>query len=87
MNELIKNVYNLSIEINPHKSYYQSIIQYLNSGNIISNDIPENILIEIIQHNSLIEIQVYPDNAIDYFTIYHYDIDKAVKEALKNINI
>jgi len=50
------------------------LYKYSNEPNEISDKIGNN--------ENLIEITCYPDSAVGYFTVYHYDIELAIDEAL-----
>ena len=80
-----------SIEINRHKSDYMSIYDYLNQIKEIRycyEDEPEEafnkdfekVIDKIKETDTIIEIQVYPQTPIGFYTIYHYDYDMALKE-------
>jgi hypothetical protein len=68
----------VSIEINPHKDYYQTIEEYINP-----EDINSKVLKKIIDSNTLVELQFHPDSTVGFFIIYHYDLEVAIDTALK----
>lgn len=74
------------ININPHTSGYQTIDEYkkylIDSLAIEDGDIDGKIYEKMKELNSFISIQFYPDSPVGYYTIYHYDIEKAIDEAL-----
>jgi len=67
----------VSIEINRYRVFYDTIEDAVNNKNI-----SEEIKRGIIKTNNFIEIQFYPDTPIGFYTVYHYDIDLAINEAL-----
>ena len=71
------------IIVNEHRDYYQSVqerLKELSSGDI---DIPVDIKAKMIKTDTIISIQFYPDNPIGSYDIYHWDMDKALDEALQ----
>ena len=49
-------------------------------------DIEDCIKDKIIELNTIVELQFYPDSPIGFYKIYHYDIEMAVDDAIKIIN-
>lgn len=83
----------VSITINRHRNYYQSIQegvddikkptinQILNSCE--SELLSEEIANKMIEHNTIIDLQFYPNTPIGFYSIYHYDLEMALDEALE----
>jgi len=71
--------------INEHRNYYQSAEEKLEE--LAHFECPPNILEEIklkmIEIDTIIEIQFYPDTPIGFFSIYHWDLNKAIDLALQ----
>lgn len=80
----------IALSINSHKGEYLSVTDYLN--NLIELDIvdPLEDLVyskEMIERDSVIELQFYPDTPIGSYTVIHYDLEEAVDKALEILNI
>jgi hypothetical protein len=77
----------VTIIVNRHRDYYQTAEDYIDndietrcsSGQEVSDDIRG----KIIAADSLIEIQFYPHTPIGFYSVYHYDMDKALDKCLK----
>lgn len=71
------------ITVNYHKDMYQTVSEYL-------DDLGENVddaeRFEMIQRDTIIEIQLYPHTPITSYGILHYDLDMALDEALNILN-
>lgn len=79
------NPMSISIEINKHKEYYDSIIDFLHEKQLA--EIPKDVLYEIIKRDTLINVTCYPITPIGFYDIVHYDLDIALERmynALKN---
>lgn len=80
LNELISLCKNsVSIDINNHRDYYMSVLEYI--GNDIE-DIDESVLNTMVELDTTISIQFYPDTPIGSYTVYHYDLETAVDKCL-----
>ena len=81
LTELIKEAkFSVSITANNHRDYYETIEQYIKAEE--RKDISNDIWLKMIELDTCIELQVYPNTPIGSFTIYHYDVDKAIEKAL-----
>tara|TARA_R110000782_G_scaffold82986_1_gene163007 strand:+ start:56 stop:319 length:264 start_codon:yes stop_codon:yes gene_type:complete len=81
LQELIKKTKcSVTITVNNHRDYYETIEKYINieKRKDISNDIWQ----KMIESDTCIELQVYPDTPIGFYVIYHYDIENAIDIAL-----
>lgn len=73
----------VEVRCNSHKSYYDTIEEHI--GDDIGQ-VDEDTLEEIIRTNTLICIQFYPHSSVGFYTVYHYDLDKAIEKALSLLN-
>lgn len=78
----------VSITINRHRNYYQSIQEGVDDINQILNSCKSELLSEeiankMIEHNTIIDLQFYPNTPIGFYSIYHYDLEMALDEALE----
>lgn len=74
---------NISIEINPHRAYLMDVKEYINE--IDTRDVPEDVLREMVQRDTVITVQAYPNTPMSFVLIHHYDIDAALELAINQI--
>lgn len=74
--------------VNEHRDYYQSAEKSLEE--IMGYECPPEIDPEVrkvmIETDTIIKIQFYPDTPIGSYDIYHHDLDAALDEALDCFN-
>ena len=73
----------VSVEVNPNKDFYEGIESYLESNNL---EVDLDVLNKMIEIDRMIIISFYPDTPIGFYTIVHYDLDKALDECLSTFN-
>jgi len=80
----------ITIEINDHKTYYQTVREWaldmINRMEIQPDDIPPEIFAEMEKRDTVISIHFYPDTPVGFYRIFHYDMDEAIKLALSTFN-
>lgn len=80
----------VSITVNQHRDYYQSVKDYIEGQAQLDEDLIEEIGLDVYEEmqktNTVIEVQAYPDTPIGSYRILHYDIDKAVRIMLDCVN-
>ena len=81
----------ISIEINQHKQNYQSVEQYITerlswNNETVEEEIGIAVYDKMVETNTIIELQVYPDTPIGFYRIWHYDVEIAIERYLKAIN-
>ena len=81
----------VNIEVNKHKDYYSSVKEHLNTVYETYNcgifeDISEDVLQKMIETDTIIHIQFYPNTPVGFNEVWHYDIDDAINIALKMIS-
>lgn len=78
------------IQVNSHRDYYMTAEQQLKEleeqGQIKKSDIDPEMRTKMIELNTIIEVQFYPDTPVGSYSIYHYDIEDALKIALECIS-
>ncbi len=74
----------VSITVNKHRDYYQSVKDYIEEDLI--DEIGQDVYEEMKKTNTVIEIQAYPNTPIGSYRIVHYDIDKAIDIMLSCVN-
>ena len=71
---------------NQHKDYYQDPEHYirdLTPGGEELDEVPRDVIEEMIKRDTIIELQFYPRTPVGFYKIYHYDIDAAIEQALE----
>lgn len=72
------------ITVNEHRNYYQSAEQALEeyANYECPPEIEDGVRKVMIETNTVINVQFYPDTPIGSYDIYHHDLDAALTEAL-----
>lgn len=81
----------VTIRVNNHKDLYLTVEKYLQdefsgSDHDIKDEINQSIYVKMIELNTVVEIQFYPRTPVGSYTVYHYDIDEALKECIDILN-
>lgn len=73
------------ITVNQHRDYYQFVTQKLEEIDCLEDppDISKEVRAKMIEADTIIEIQFYPDTPIGSYSVYHWDLDMALDEALE----
>lgn len=85
LKELInKTKGSITLEINSHKDCYETVEEYLKGypHDKFIDDIKQEVYDKMVETDTIIELQVYPDTPIGFYKIYHYDLDKILEIAL-----
>ena len=74
----------VSLSINEHKSSYTSVAEYLED---MEEKYPceKEVYDKMVELDTMIRICAYPDNAIGFYSVYHYDIDQALDIMLRTL--
>lgn len=81
LKELIKKTKcSVSIDINNHRDYYETIEQHIEPED--RKDISDDIWSKMIQLDTCVRLQVYPNTPIGFYVIHHYDVEMAIDTAL-----
>lgn len=72
------------LTVNQHRGYYQTAEEALKEkeGYECPPEIEPEVRAAMIEKNTIIDLQFYPDTPIGSYSIYHYDLDMALDEAL-----
>ncbi len=72
------------ITVNQHRDYYQTAEESLEEamGHECPPEIEDDIRRMMIETDTIVEIQFYPDTPIGSYNIWHYDLDTALTQAL-----
>ena len=74
----------VTIDINPHKGFYDSVSNFVQE--VIENDLPKRIIKKMEEKDSTCIVTVVPSTESYYYEVfYHYDIDKAIEEAIEAV--
>ena len=83
LKELLSKVKcSLSLEVNRHRDYYESI-EHAVEELIGEGEIDEEMGRKMIEANTLIYLCFYPDTPIGSYTVYGYDLDLVLYMALR----
>ena len=73
------------LTINAHRDYYETVEKYFQSNPINQGkqeEIDKDVFQRMKETNTIVEIQFYPDTPIGFYTVYHYDVERALEEAM-----
>ena len=71
----------VSLTINNHKDYYQSAQEYINELQD-KQEIDQETIEKMIELDTIIELRFYPNTPVGFYSIYHYDLDTIINQAL-----
>lgn len=84
LKELIrKTKCSITIEINDHRDFYGTIEKYVDEKE--KKFIDKEVWNKMIELDSLVSLQFYPCTPIGSYRIHHYDVEKAIDQALEII--
>jgi len=72
------------ISVNEHRNYYSSAeltLERLYDG-VCDPEIADDVRNTMLETDTIVEIQFYPDTPIGFYSVYHHDIECALDEAL-----
>lgn len=79
----------ISLVINNHRDTHSSVsecIEDLMSLGLTTEDLPDDIVSEMIRLDTIIDLQFYPNNSVGFFVLFHYDLDLILDRALIILN-
>jgi hypothetical protein len=74
----------VSISVNDHKDYYETVEQNLEKF-VEKNEIDPEILGEMIKRDTTVHVQAYPDTPIGFYDCHHYDLEAAIDNIIESI--
>ena len=89
LNELIsKCKCSVGLDINVHRDYHESVETYLELPRLSEDkqDVYTEILQKMIELDTIVELQFYPDTSVGFYKIHHYDVEMTIDEALLTFN-
>lgn len=72
----------VSVEIDKHKNYYESVSAHLDDLEIDEEDVDRETMNRMIEMDTIVIIQFYPDTPVGFYRVYDYDLDRALSKAL-----
>jgi hypothetical protein len=74
------------VEVNLHKSAYETVEEHIEEIKVSNGILPEKeTLKKMVEADTIIEIQCYPDTPNAFYKTYHWDIDLAIEEMIKTV--
>ena len=73
----------VEISVNSHRDFYETVSQFIKEDE--KSDIDPMVFDEMVKRDTIVKIQAYPRTPIGSYTIYHYDIDKAIEIAIEAV--
>lgn len=72
------------LTVNEHRDYYQTAAQALDEADGLEcpPQIAPDVKARMIETNTIVRLQFYPDTPIGSYNIWHYDLDAALDAAL-----
>lgn len=89
LNELLKRCKcGVYLTVNAHRDYYRTAAQTLDelSKQEDPPEIPDDVRQKMIESNTIIDLQFYPNTPVSFYVIYHHDLNAALDEALAILN-
>lgn len=69
------------LTVNEHRDYYENVHDFIaDRGDL--DKISPSVLQAMIETNTIIELQFYPDTPVGFYVVWHHDIDAALEEAM-----
>lgn len=76
-----KSACGVYVSVNQHKDYYESVEDNLNNLHY-RPDIEPEIEKRMIDGDTMTHVQFYPNTPVGSISVYHYDLEKALNQAL-----
>jgi hypothetical protein len=72
------------LQVNGHRDVYQSVAERLDQYEALAGglELADEVRQKMIEKDTIIDLQFYPDTPIGSYSIYHYDLDAALDQAL-----
>lgn len=70
----------VTLTYNPHKPSYESVESFMESFDRYK-DVEMEVLAFMREKDTIFQLQMYPDNSVGSYTVYHHDIDSLMVEA------
>ena len=73
----------VTLSINEHRDCYETIPDFIHDDFL--EDIPKDILAEMIERDTCLELRWYPWTPIGFRIRHHYDLDQLLDEVLESV--
>jgi len=73
--------------VNSHRDIYVDIEDEVGNMESLGLEIEPDIRAKIIETDTLIDLQAYPDTPIGFYKVLHYDLDAALDEMLQALGL
>jgi len=86
LQELIKRCKcGVHLSINMHRDMYHTVPEHLEEWELFEKleDLDADVRAKMIETNTIVDLQFYPDTPIGFFNVVHYDVDLAIDQALE----
>lgn len=73
------------LTVNQHRDYYdtpENALEDAGAGREDGLEIPEDVRKAMIETNTIIHLQFYPNTPVGFYEVWHHDLDAALDEAL-----
>ena len=71
----------VAVTVNEHRAYYEPVSEFMEKRG--DHDLRDGVRMTMIERNTIVEVQFYPDTPIGSYVIFHYDVDLALDQALE----
>jgi ribosome-associated translation inhibitor RaiA len=68
------------LSVNNHRDYYESVEKYLEDRN---DEVDVDVKKKMIETDTIVEIQFYPNTPIGFYRVYHHNLDGALDAAIR----
>ena len=80
------------LTINAHRGSHETVESILsaiisNGGKEIEAQIGKEVIAKMIEKDTIIDLDIFPDTPIGSFTIYHHDLNSALDAALEYLDL
>ena len=70
------------LTINQHRDYYQDVQTFLSEEEV---DIEQDILKKMIETDTVVRFQFYPDTPIGSYTLWHFEVEQCIANAWETL--
>mgnify|MGYP001575390636 FL=1 len=75
----------MTLEINPHLGVYETAGVYLGERDLSETD--PRVTFEMVKRNRVMRVQFYPSTPIGFFVVYHHDLEEALRECHRTLDL
>ena len=88
LQELVnKTKCSIDLSINMHKDYYQTVKECIDElGEEEQGEMTDYNIEKMIKHDTIIRLQLYPHTPIGSYTLYGWDLDILLDQALRTFD-